>query len=249
MHHWTEPAFAGEEEAYRFVEARVWPEGPVCAHCGRGDRVGRLGGSNPRPGAYKCYACRKPFNVKLGTMLEATHVPLHLWLQALYLLHACDPPVSVNRLHRILGVSSRTTWLMSQRFRDRLSQSAPPAPDWVDGDKEDSDEGVVLSHNWDELRRALWDYVSIVRTTKRLQRARTRVQNLAKEINEYYWNFKVEPGLLELRNLIENAALIVGCALQRHESRGLHFTLDYPEKSPTPEDSRVEGSTGALSTG
>lgn len=117
----NEAAFHNEEAAYRFVEARVWPDGPVCSHCGRGDRVGRLMGKDPKPGAYKCYACRKPFNVKLGTMLESTHVPLHLWLQALFLLHACDRPVSVNRLHQILGVSSRTSWLMSQRFRDRLA--------------------------------------------------------------------------------------------------------------------------------
>jgi len=116
-----ETAFHNEEDAYRFVEARVWPDGPVCSHCGRGDRVGRLMGKDPKPGAYKCYACRKPFNVKLGTMLESTHVPLHLWLQALFLLHACDHPVSVNRLHQILGVSSRTSWLMSQRFRERIA--------------------------------------------------------------------------------------------------------------------------------
>lgn len=122
-----EAAFHNEESAYRFVEARVWPDGPVCAHCGRGDRVGRLLGRDPKPGAYKCYACRKPFNVKLGTMLESTHVPLHLWLQALFLLHACNHPVSVNRLHQILGVSSRTSWLMSQRFRDRLAATAETA--------------------------------------------------------------------------------------------------------------------------
>ena len=105
------------------MEARVWPDGPVCPHCGRGDRIGRLMGKDPKPGAYKCYACRKPFNVKLGTMLESTHVPLHLWLQALFLLHAAETPVSVNRLHQILGVSSRTSWLMSQRFRDRLAEA------------------------------------------------------------------------------------------------------------------------------
>lgn len=121
----TDPAFCNEEAAYRFLEARIWPDGPVCPHCGRGDRIGRLAGQDPKPGSYKCYACRKPFNVKLGTMLESTHVPLHLWLQALYLLHACRPPMSVNRLHRLLGVSSRTTWLMSQRFRERLAQTDP----------------------------------------------------------------------------------------------------------------------------
>jgi L-aspartate oxidase len=113
-----------------------------------------------------------------------------------------------------------------------------PIPDWVDGNLQDSDERVILSHNWDEVRRVLWDYVGIVRTTKRLQRAQARIQNLQREIQDYYWNFKVEPALLELRNLVCIAEMIIGCALQRRESRGLHYTLDYPEKLPTPVETR-----------
>ena len=105
-------------------------------------------------------------------------------------------------------------------------------PEWIDGDVHDSDERVVLSHNWDELKRTMWDYVGIVRTTKRMERARTRVQNLAKEIHDYYWNFKVETRLLELRNMILVAELIIDCASRRKESRGLHYLLDYPELSP-----------------
>jgi len=111
-------------------------------------------------------------------------------------------------------------------------------PDWVDGNLQDSDERVILSHNWDELKRTLWDYVGIVRTTKRLVRAQTRIQNLRREIHDYYWNFKVEPSLLELRNLVEVAEMIITCALQRKESRGLHYTLDYPDKMPTAVDTR-----------
>jgi L-aspartate oxidase len=112
-------------------------------------------------------------------------------------------------------------------------------PEWVDGDMRDSDERVVLLHNWDELKRTLWDYVGIVRSTKRLERARTRIQNLAREINDYYWNFKVEEGLLELRNMIQVAELVIDCALQRKESRGLHYTIDFPGKSPEPHDTSV----------
>jgi L-aspartate oxidase len=117
--------------------------------------------------------------------------------------------------------------------------SIPLLPNWVDGDLQDSDERVVLLHNWDELKRTMWDYVGIVRSTKRLERAYTRIQNLAREINDYYWNFKVEEGLLELRNMIQVAELIVNCALQRKESRGLHYTIDFPNKSPEPRDTFV----------
>jgi L-aspartate oxidase len=140
-------------------------------------------------------------------------------------------------------------------------QRTPPIdwaaiPDWVDGDLQDSDERVILSHNWDEVRRILWDYVGIVRTTKRLLRAQARIQNLQREIQDYYWNFKVEPALLELRNLVTIAEMIIACALQRKESRGLHYTLDYPDKLPTPVDTlwqsgfavtygAVNGRTGA----
>jgi L-aspartate oxidase len=111
-------------------------------------------------------------------------------------------------------------------------------PDWVDGDLQDSDERVILSHNIDELKHCLWDYVGIVRSTKRLQRAQTRIQNLKREVHDYYWNFKVEPSLLELRNLVEVAEMIIMCALQRKESRGLQYTLDYPEKLPSAVDTR-----------
>ena len=120
------------------------------------------------------------------------------------------------------------------RYLEANDLDRPELPDWVGGDLEDSDERVILSHNSDELKRTLWDYVGIVRTDKRLQRAQTRIQNLKREIQEYYWNVRVEPRLLELRNLVDVAEMIITCALQRKESRGLHFTLDYPGKLATP---------------
>ncbi|MGQ8974998.1 L-aspartate oxidase [Acinetobacter schindleri] len=114
----------------------------------------------------------------------------------------------------------------------KADQSVPEVPAWDDSQVTNPDEDVVILQNWDELRQTMWNYVGIVRTTKRLERALHRIEMLKKEITEYYQDYQVSKNLIELRNLVLVSEMIVRCAMQRKESRGLHYTLDYPEQLP-----------------
>jgi len=120
----------------------------------------------------------------------------------------------------------------ARRSLERLSEQAPPfppIPPWDSGSATNSDEEVVVAHNWDEIRRCMWNYVGIVRSSKRLVRAMRRIQMIQEEISDYYWDFYITSDLIELRNIATIAELIVRSALERQESRGLHYTIDYPQ--------------------
>ena len=125
-------------------------------------------------------------------------------------------------------------------IRNQGANGLPKLPDWDESRVTDADEEIVIAHNWDELRRFMWNYVGIVRTTKRLQRAQHRIELLREEINEYYTNFRVTSDLLELRNLVDSADLIVRSAMLRHESRGLHYSKDYPDILPVARNTVLQ---------
>ncbi len=112
--------FHDEAAAYRYVEARVWPEGPVCPHCGSVDRIRPMKGKTTRVGMYKCYECRKPFTVKVGTIFESSHIPLRHWLQAIFLLSSSKKGISSNQLARTLGCTLKSSWFLSHRIREAM---------------------------------------------------------------------------------------------------------------------------------
>lgn len=148
-------------------------------------------------------------------------------------LHGANRLASNSLLECLVFGRSAAKHILSQ-----LDRPAPDiaAPHWDASRVTDSDEDVVIAHNWEELRRFMWNYVGIVRTNKRLERARHRITLLRQEVHEYYSHYRVTNDLIELRNLIQVAELIVNSALARRESRGLHYNLDYPELLPTAED-------------
>lgn len=148
-------------------------------------------------------------------------------------LHGANRLAS-NSLLEALVVSRFSAADIDAKF-EVFRQSRPntdAALNWMTGNATDSDEQVVIAHNWDEIRRFMWDYVGIYRTNKRLERAKNRIKLIRKEIEKYYWDFLVTADLVELRNIATVAELIIDSSLQRHESRGLHYNADYPYRDP-----------------
>jgi transposase-like protein len=167
--------FHDEKAAYRFVEARVWPQGRVCPHCGVVDRSGALKGKSTRIGVYKCYDCRKPFTVKVGTIFEASNLKMHLWLQAMFLMCSSKKGISANQLHRTLGVTLKTAWFVEHRIREAM-RSGDLAPFAVDGGAVEVDETFIGREPGKPVKRAYHHKLKILTLVDRASgRARSQV--------------------------------------------------------------------------
>lgn len=136
------PHFQSEEAAYAYVEARIWPDGPICPRCGTMDRIGKLNGKSTRIGVYKCYECRKPFTVKINTVFEDSKIPMTVWLQAILLIAGSKKGISSNQLHRTLGVTLKTAWFLSHRIREAM-RSGDLSPMGLDGGPVEADTAYI----------------------------------------------------------------------------------------------------------
>ena len=139
----NQPFFQDEETAYAKLESIVWPNGATCPHCGGTDRMRRMGGTATRPGLYKCYACRKQSRVTVGTVFESSHVKLHVWLQAMYLMCSSKKGISSNQLARTLGVTVKTAWFMSHRLREAMASGVGLPPMGGEGAVVEIDETFI----------------------------------------------------------------------------------------------------------
>jgi len=190
--------FHDEEAAFAYLEAGVWPNGPVCPHCGGFDRISKMQGKSTRIGVYKCYQCRMPFRVTVGTVFEASHVPLRLWLQAVHLMASSKKGISSNQLHRTLGVTLKTAWFMSHRIREAM-RVLGVEPMGGPGEVVEVDETFIGRQEGQPKRRTGWGHKNVVLTLvqrgggARFHVEGVRVADLAPVIRE---NLKRETAMM-----------------------------------------------------
>ena len=168
------PHFHDEKAAFDYVEARVWPEGPVCPHCGGVERISKMQGKSTRQGLYKCYQCRKPFTVRMGTIFESSHVPLHIWLQAMYLIAGSKKGISSNQLHRTLGVTLKTAWFMSHRIREAMREG-DLSPMGGEGAIVEADETFIGRRKGSEIRKGFGHKIPVLSLVERGGKSRSIV--------------------------------------------------------------------------
>lgn len=214
----SSPRFHNEEAAYAYVESHLWPDGPVCPHCkATGDRVGRLAGKTSRAGMRKCYGCRKTFTVKVGTIFESSHMPLHMWLQAIYLVCSSKKGISTRQLQRTLGVGIKTAWFLGHRIRFAMEQGGDVLPPMGGAGKVvEADETFLTNSPKTKKRPGYQHKVAVLTMAERGGRQQSFKLNRSPNAFEIKWHVRdqVHP---ESRLVTDGAQYYKG-ALVNHES-------------------------------
>ncbi len=170
-----QPQFKTEADAFAYVEAHLWPNGPVCPHCDSGKPVGKLAGKSTRPGLYKCYGCRKPFTVRMGTIFESSHLALHLWLQVIHLMCASKKGISTRQIQRMLNCSMKTAWFLSHRIREAMTPAKGEAPIGGEGKIVEADEAFLTNSKHTRKRPGYQHKVGVLSLVERGGKQKTVV--------------------------------------------------------------------------
>jgi transposase-like protein len=180
----SEDRFQNEDAAFAFVEARLWPNGPVCPHCGNADaqRIRKMEGKTTRRGLYNCRECRKPFTVRQGTVFESSHLPLHLWLQVIHLMCASKKGISTNQIQRMLSCSMKTAWFLTHRIREAMREGAF-SPMGGAGGVVEIDETYIGRKDGFEVKRGSGHKNSVLTLVERDGKARSfHVEKASKDV-------------------------------------------------------------------
>ena len=162
-----DPVFHDEDAAYQHVESILWPDGPICPKCGSLDNAYRMKGKRARPGLRRCRDCKKDFTVKIGTIFEDSHVKMHQWMQAMYLMCASKKGFSAHQLHRTLGVTYKTAWFMEHRIREAMRSGNLRAPLGGEGKKVEADETFIGRKKGTKIRRGTAHKMAVLSLVER----------------------------------------------------------------------------------
>jgi transposase-like protein len=210
----TAPQFQTEAAAFAFVESQLWPNGPVCPHCGETKRTGRLNGKTTRLGLHKCYACRKPFTVRIGTIFEDSHLALHLWLQIIHLMCASKKGISTRQIQRMLDCSMTTAWFLGHRIREAMMDTGSPIGG--EGQTVEADE-TFLSKSAKTRRKVPLSAKSGVTVVSLVERGGP-IRSISLDDNSIGVKLTVRQHLAEGSRLVTDGANHFQCLTRNHES-------------------------------
>lgn len=235
-----------EDEAFAYVERHLWPEGPVCSHCGETVRVGRMGGSATRKGLHKCYKCRKQFTVRQGTIFESSHVPLHVWLQAIYLISGSKKGISSHQLARTLGLTVKTAWFLSHRIREAMREG-DLAPFGQGGGAVEVDETYIGRKKGKPIRGAYHHKMAVLGLVDR-ESGRARLFHVAQASGRNIQPIVLENLSREARLMTDESYIYRGIGRQFAEHSSVkHYNDEYVRGDVTTNT--VEGAFSIFKRG